>query len=74
VSKEIRLHKRFLQHPATYGNGIWRIVAPKGAGSSPLGHPHAEGTQPLVFITEGRGSSKLVNTFPISDGRTSESV
>src|SRR5215212_8558410 len=39
VSKEICLDKLILQHPATPRNGCRRIVAPEGAGSSPVGHP-----------------------------------
>ena len=37
--KRIRLDKRLLQPRATLGNTVNRIVAPKGAGSSPVGHP-----------------------------------
>src|SRR5829696_9193349 len=39
TSKEIGLDKRFLQPAATLRNRCRRIVAPKGAGSSPVGHP-----------------------------------
>jgi hypothetical protein len=39
TSKEIRLVKRFLQHPVTPRNGCRRIVTPKGEGSSRVGHP-----------------------------------
>src|SRR5215216_345886 len=39
VSKEIGLDKPIVQRSATLGNRCRRIVAPKGAGSSPVGHP-----------------------------------
>jgi hypothetical protein len=39
TSKEVGLDKRFLQRTATPGNKSRRIVAPKVAGSSPVGHP-----------------------------------
>ena len=39
TSKGIGLDKQFLQRTATTRNGCQRIVAPKGAGSSPVGHP-----------------------------------
>jgi len=38
-SKEIGLSKPILQHLATSGNRCPRIVAPKVAGSIPVGHP-----------------------------------
>jgi hypothetical protein len=38
VSKEIGL-KPILQRMATHYNRCRRIVAPEGAGSSPVGHP-----------------------------------
>ena len=38
-SKEIGLSMLVLQPSATRGNVCRRIVAPKGAGSSPVGHP-----------------------------------
>ena len=37
--QEIGLSKPILQHTATPSNKCRRIVAPKGAGSSPVGHP-----------------------------------
>ena len=39
ASKEIGLDKPILQRVATCRNACRRIVAPKGAGSSPVGHP-----------------------------------
>ncbi len=39
MSKEIGLSKPILQRTATRGNERRRIVAPKDAGSSPVGHP-----------------------------------
>jgi hypothetical protein len=36
---QVRGDKRFPQHQATLRDGVSRIVAPKGAGSSPVGHP-----------------------------------
>ena len=39
TSKEICLHKPILRPVATRGNVCRRIVAPKVAGSSPVGHP-----------------------------------
>jgi hypothetical protein len=39
ASKENGLDKPILQRTATPGNGCRRIVAPKVAGSSPVGHP-----------------------------------
>ena len=39
TSKEIGLDMPILQHTATSRNRSRRIVAPKVAGSSPVGHP-----------------------------------
>jgi hypothetical protein len=39
TSKEIGLDKAIVQHSATPRNVCRRIVAPEGAGSSPVGHP-----------------------------------
>ncbi len=39
TSKETGLDKRFMQRTAIPGYRGRRIVAPKGAGSSPVGHP-----------------------------------
>src|SRR5215218_3457895 len=41
ASKRIGLDKLILQHTATRGNRCRRIVAPEGAGSSPVGHPNS---------------------------------
>ena len=42
-AKRIGLSKPVLQHRATPGNRYRRIVAPKVAGSSPVGHPRGFG-------------------------------
>src|SRR5215210_2670516 len=39
LAKKSAYLSRFLQPTATLGNTCQRIVAPKGAGSSPVGHP-----------------------------------
>src|SRR3712207_2598895 len=46
TSNEPGLYKRILQHSATPRNGSRRIVAPKVAGSSPVGHPLSTGKTP----------------------------
>jgi hypothetical protein len=42
ISKQSGLDKRFMQHRASCCNKVRRIVAPKVAGSSPVGHPSEE--------------------------------
>ena len=49
------------------------VVAPKVAGSTPVGHSHLTAkTQPPRVVAEGYGSSKLLNTFPKLNGRASK--
>jgi hypothetical protein len=43
VSKEIGLDKQILPHPETPRNRCRRIVAPKVAGLSAVGHPMIRG-------------------------------
>src|SRR5215204_552389 len=43
ASKQFAIDKPILQRTATRGDVCRRIVAPKGAGSSPVGHPCRRG-------------------------------
>src|SRR5215218_1864209 len=57
ASKEIGLSKPFLQHLATPRNRCQRIVAPKVAGSSPVGHPNLPHCDEVKGLP--RGHSRL---------------
>jgi hypothetical protein len=75
ASREFSSHKRFPKRQVTLGNTFWGIVAPRSQVRSPsVTLPFAEGTQPLVFIAEGRGRGKLVNILPTLDGRIPENI